>query len=315
MANGNTAGRVWRVAAVLGAATLSACAVEGDLTEESPSVPDQVPALFSLAGRVVPGVEEVAAESGLEVGVLWLRAIDFNQGVRVEATRADVLGTSLPADFTVALTAPPSEDLFGVYLPGYSESGSSMETVDRSRVAFGMVVVAEAGTFAALPETASFLEFIGSSGQPGPLMSAFTYVSPFGLYYVEGASAEGLVNRDINGVEYALQDFNLFDLRVWAVGVDTSLCQNELLGQGWSEPEVQDCIAAAGPDASGDIQNECLYAWYVDQPVDETCGPMPGPEADFRNATRLSSADDLTLTLGDTDLRSALSANGFIFLN
>lgn len=85
-----------------------------------------------------------------------------------------------------------------------------------SRVAFGVVVVAPEGTLSALPSTATLGDFIsGSSASAGPLLSSFTLVSPYAVRYVEGAEAEGVVLRDINGLPYALNDFTLIDLGAW----------------------------------------------------------------------------------------------------
>ena len=76
-----------------------------------------------------------------------------------------------------------------------------------------------------------------------------------------------------------------------------------------------DC--ATQGDTSGNVQNECLFAWLEEQAgaVDARCGASPDwVESDFRSARRLDAGEAVTLTLGEGDIRSALTAGGFTFL-
>lgn len=310
---------------------------------------------FSITGTVRLGSLEAAPAASQEVGVLWLNLLNDNQTVFVEVTEADAIGESLPAPFDVSIVAPPSDRMLGTTLISYSEGGASEQPVDRNRVAFGFVVVAEEGTFATLPDKAMMTEFINSSdAEPGPLLSRFTYVSPYAVRYVEGASEEGLTIRDINGVESVLKDMTLFDISAWARGVDNSVCRDRRLGEGWQAPEVQSCIAgksaelaeadarqqacldacAAEPAGEGDdgscqtncyftengrqaIENNCLLEWSDAQAAETeaACGPQPDFAAsDFRNSPMLAEGDVLNLTLGEGDVRQALTHGGFIFL-
>jgi hypothetical protein len=307
--------------------------------------------LLEVTGLVTSSLEAEGAP--LEVGVLWLNLLDDNTTVLVEAAEVDAIGTSLPASFDVSLIAPPSAAMLGVTLTSWSEGGATERPVDASRVAFGVVVVAPEGTLAALPPSTTLSDFISSSdASPGPLLSSFTLVSPYAVRYVEGAEAEGVVLRDIDGVPYALTDFTLTDLGAWARGIDNSLCRDRFLGGGWDTPEVRGCIeanaeriaageaaaaacAAACPevaegefdrctwdcttlgDTSGNVQNECLFAWAEEQAgaIDARCGASPDlAESDLRSARRLEAGEAITLTLGEGDIRSALTAGGFSFL-
>jgi hypothetical protein len=330
--------------------------VEPDASEPDTTEPDTAPSggadpLLMLTGLVTD--ERKSLEGPLEVGVLWLNLLDDNTTVLVEATQVDAIGTSLPAAFDVSLIAPPSPEMRGVSLTSWSEGGATERPVDASRVAFGVVVVAPEGTLAALPSTATLSDFIsGSDASAGPLLSSFTLVSPYAVRYVEGAESEGVVLRDINGVPYALNDFTLIDLGAWARGIDDSLCRDRFAGEGWATPEVLGCIEAnaeriaAGEaaaaacseacpepaegsfnycnwdcatqgDTSGNVQNECLFAWLEEQTgaIDARCGASPDlAESDFRSARRLDAGEPVTLTLGEGDIRSALTAGGLIFL-
>lgn len=307
--------------------------------------------LIQVTGLVTS--EQKAAGESLEVGVLWLNLLDDNTTVLVEIAEVDAIGSVLPATFDVSLIAPPSPALRGATLDSWSEGGATERPVDASRVAFGVVVVAPEGTLAALPPTATLGDFIsGSDATPGPLLSSFTLVSQYAVRFVEGAEAEGVMLRDINGIPYALKDFTLIDLDGWARGTDNALCRDRFLGEGWNTPEVQGCIdanaeriaageaaaaacAAACPvpaegefdyctwncttqgDTSGNVGNECLYAWQQEQTaaIDERCGAQPDwAESDFRSARRLDADETITLTLGEADIRSALTAGGFSLL-
>jgi hypothetical protein len=310
--------------------------------------------IFSVQGTVTQGVLEVPPAASQEVGVLWLNLLDDNATVLVEATPADVVGNQFPAGFDVSVLQPPSDDMLGTSLMSYGEDGSSEQPIDRSRVAFGIVVVAPEGTFANLPDSTGLGEFIGSSSAgPGPLLSQFTYVSPFTVRYVKGASEEGLTMRDINGVESALEDLTLFDIGNWAQGVDTSVCRDRRLGEGYATPEYQSCVvdARAANDAaiacradcgtvneeasaeeqqvlidcqvscpaertSQDIENTCLYDLENAraEETDAICGVIDFAAADFRNSRRLEADEEVVLPLGDGDVRSALTAGGFTFL-
>jgi hypothetical protein len=322
-------------------------------TERSPfaAPPADAYPLLELTGLVTSSLE--AEGSPLEVGVLWLNLLDDNTTVLVEAARVDAIGTSLPASFDVSLLAPPSAAMRGATLTSWSEGGATERPVDASRVAFGYVVVAPEGTLATLPTSTTLGDFIsGSDASAGPLLSSFTLVSPYAVRYVEGAEAEGVVLRDIDGVPYALADFTLIDLGAWARGIDNAICRDRFLGEGWATPEVRGCIeanaeriaageaaaaacAAACPEAaegefdrctwdcttlgdtSGNVGNECLYAWAGEQAeaTDARCGAQPDlAESDFRSARRLEAGEAITLTLGEGDIRSALTAGGFTFL-
>jgi hypothetical protein len=326
----------------------------GPPTGETPSTGDAVEPeapLLEVAGQVSAALE--AAPEPLEVGVLWLNLLDDNQTVLIEAAASDAIGRELPAAFDASLIVPPSDAMLGVTLQSWSEGGGSERPVDPSRVAFGVVVVAPEGTLATLPPVATLGDFInGSSAEPGPLLSSFTLVSSYAVRYVKDAEAEGVVLRDIQGVPYALADFTLTDLGAWARGIDNALCRDRRLGEGWDTPEVKACIeanteriaageaasaecAAACPEAaegefdrcrwdcmtqgdtSGNVGNECLYQWQQSQAeaTDALCGPQPDlAESDFRSARRLDQGEQLTLTLGQGDIRSALTAGGFTFL-
>ncbi len=310
--------------------------------------------IFSVRGTVTQGLLEAPPAASQEVGVLWLNLLDDNATVLVEATPADVVGNQFPAGFDVSVLQPPSDDMLGTALVSYGEDGSSEQPIDRSRVAFGIVVVAPEGTFANLPESTGLGEFIsGSSATTGPLLSQFTYVSPFTVRYVKGAAEEGLTIRDINGVESVLEDLTLFDIGNWAKGIDTALCRDRRLGEGWQAPEVQSCIvdARVANDAaiacradcgtvndeataeeqqviidcqlscpaersSQDIENTCLYDFdnARAEETDAICGVRDFAASDFRNSRRLEADEEVVLPLGDGDVRSALTAGGFTFL-
>lgn len=278
--------------------------------------------LFSVRGTVTKGLLAESPAVAQEVGVLWLNLLDDNSTVLVEATPADVIAETLPAAFDVSVLRAPSDRMLGTTLISYSEGGASEQPVDRNRVAFGVVVVAPEGTFASLPDSAALTDFVmASDGTPGPLLQSFTYVSPFTVRYVRGAAAENVTIRDINGVASTLADFTVFDVGAWARGTENAVCRDRALGEGWSTPEVQACIereTAANPgESSGNIGNQCLYAWRStrDAEFDAACGPQPGyPESDFRNSVRLLPGESVTLPLGDGDIRRALSVGGFIFL-
>jgi hypothetical protein len=336
---------------VLTASAIASLAACGDplVTESYRGDP-----IFSVRGSVTQGVLETPPAASQEVGVLWLNLLDDNSSVLIEATPADVVGNQFPAGFDVSVLQPPSDRMLGTALISYSEGGASEQPVDRNRVAFGVVVVAPEGTFANLPESTSLGEFINSSSAtPGPLLSQFTYVSPFTVRYVKGAAEEQITIRDINGVESALADFTIFDIGNWAKGTDTAACRDRRLGEGWQAPEVQQCIVdarAANDEAvtcraecgtlsdeqtadeqqaisdcqvacpaertSQDIENTCLYL-YENARADETdalCGAIDYVEQDFRNARRLELDEEVTLPLGDGDIRSALTFGGFTFL-
>jgi hypothetical protein len=310
--------------------------------------------IYSVQGTVTQGVLEEAPSTSQEVGVLWLNLLDDNSTVLIEATPADVIGNELPAGFDVSVLQPPSDRMLGTALISYNEDGSSAQPVDRNRVAFGVVVVAPEGTFAGLPDATTMSEFIGgSSGVIGPVLSQFTYVSPFTVRYVKGANAEEITIRDINGVPSVLTDFTIFDVGNWARGIDTALCRDRRLGEGWQAPEVQSCIVDARAEnddaiacrsdcgaftdetppeeqqaiadcqqacpaerSSQDIENTCLFA-YDDARAAETdgvCGVIDYAAQDFRNSRRLEVDEELTLPLGDGDIRGALAAGGFTFL-
>lgn len=70
-------------------------------------------------------------------------------------------------------------------------------------------------------------------------------------------------------------------------------------------------------DTRGNVENECLFAWFQGQSeaTDLLCGRIfDYAESDFRNARRLAPGESLTLSLDEGDIRSALTAGGFIFL-
>jgi hypothetical protein len=312
--------------------------------------------LFSVQGTVTQGLAAQSPAGPLEVGVLWLnRTEDGDGSVRVEATTADAIGSALPASFDVSVLRAPSDRMLGTALISYDADGRSEQPVDRSRVAFGVVVVAPQGTFATLPESVSMSEFISASnGVPGPLLSSFTYVSPFTVRYVKGASDESLTVRDINGVTSKLEEFTLFDVGIWARGIENAVCRDRKLGEGWQTDEVNGCIAAArstngaaaacrqacGAPSDGEaeeviqsiadcrsacpperssqeLENGCLYDWFETQQgaVDAACGAPSDPAASgYGSFRRIEPADRLSLPLGDGDIRGALTYGGFMFL-
>lgn len=217
--------------------------------------------IFSVRGTVTKGALDAPPSLSQEVGVLWLNLLDDNSNVLVEATPADVIGNDLPVGFDVSVLQPPSDRMLGTSLVGNSQDASFEEPVDRNRVAFGIVVVAPEGTFARLPDAVSLGEFINASdATTGPLLSQFTYVSPFTVRYVKGASADGLTIRDSNGVESALEGITLFDISDWASAIDNAVCRDRRLGEGWQAPAVQECIASQQEaiDAADAEQQACL---------------------------------------------------------
>jgi hypothetical protein len=278
--------------------------------------------LFSVKGTVTQGLLQAPPASDQEVGVLWLNLLDDNSTVLVEATPADAIGTALPASFDVSVLRAPADRMLGTALISYGPDGSTQQPVDRNRVAFGVVVVAPQGTFAALPASVSLGDFIsGSSATPGALLSSFTYVSPYTVRYVKDAAAEGISISDINGVTSPLADFTIFNVDAWAGGIANAACRDRKLGEGWGTAAVKDCITqgkAADPNGnSAEIENQCLYTWFQSQAsvVDAACGPERDYAAtDFRNALRLGPTDQVTLPLGVGDIRNALALGGFIFL-
>lgn len=350
IARGTTAA----LAASTALATLAAC---GDPLVTSGYRGDPI---FAVQGTVTQGLLEEAPSTSQEVGVLWLNLLDDNSSVLVEATPADVIGNEFPAGFDVSVLAPPSDRMLGTALISYGPGGNSEQPIDRNRVAFGIVVVATEGTFARLPTETSLGEFINSSSAtPGPLLSQFTYVSPFTVRYVKDADVEEVILRDINGVESVLQDFTIFDIGKWAKGTENAVCRDRRLGEGWQTPEVQACIAdksdelaeadarqqacidacGAPPENASDeerqgfsdcqfdcyltengrqaIENNCLNEWSLTQAeeTDAVCGPQPDfAESDFRNSRRLEEGEEVTLPLGDGDVRNALTFGGFTFL-
>lgn len=331
-------------------------ATEPEATEPEATEPEAAPADGADPLLVVTGLvtsERKSLEGPLEVGVLWLNLLDDNTTVLVEAAQVDAIGSSLPAAFDVSPIAPPSPAMRGATLGSWSEGGATERPIDDSRVAFGVVVVAPEGTLAALPSSTTLSDFISASdATAGPLLSSFSLVSPYAVRYVEGAEAEGVVLRGIDGVPYALTDFTLIDLGAWARGIEDSLCRDRFVGEGWATTEVQGCIEAnaeriaAGEaaaaacaeacpepaegefdycnwdcatqgDTSGNVQNECLFVWVEEQTgaIDARCGVSPDlDESDFRSARRLDAGEAVTLTLGEGDIRSALTAGGFTFL-
>ena len=311
--------------------------------------------LFSVQGTVTQGLVAESPSVPLEVGMLWLNWLEDDGSVLVEATPADAIGSALPASFDVSVLRAPSDRMLGTALISYDEDGRSEQPVDRNRVAFGVVVVAPQGTFATLPESVSMSEFISASnGVPGPLLSSFTYVSPFTVRYVKGGSDETLTVRDINGVTSKLEAFTLFDVDAWARGIENAVCRDRKLGEGWQTDEVNGCIAvgrSANTDAaacrqacgapsdgeaeevlqsitdcrsacppersSQELENGCLYDWFETQQgaVDAACGAPSDPAASgYGNFRRVEPAERVTLPLGDGDIRGALTYGGFMFL-
>jgi hypothetical protein len=272
-------------------------------------------AIYAVRGTVTEGERmPIALTEDQEVGVLWLNA-EADGTVLAEVTPTDVIGSDLPASFDVSVITPPSDALLGTTLVSYTEGGSTEEIVDRSRVGFGVVVVAPAGALSALPASASFSEFIGTSdAQPGSLLRELTYVSPYTVRYVKGASDEGLVFRDINGVESVLEDMTMFDVRAWAAATDYAVCRDQTIGSWWDEPEVVACIDGS---TDGNVGNECLYAYVTAHTaeLEEGCGLQPDVvESDFRNSPQVAPGESITLPIGDHDIGPALTVGGFIFL-
>lgn len=336
---------------------LMGCDDEGVTSGAAGTTPTEDPLptadpLLTVAGTLSSDPLEAPPEGALEVGVLWLNLLEGEGTVLIETTAVDPVGSTLPASFDVSVLTPPSEVMLGTTLLTYGPDGSQ-QAFDPQRVAFGVVVVAPEGTFAALPESAALSEFIASSeATPGPLLSQFTLVSSYAVRYVVGASADGLTLRDIQGIESPLLDFTVFDLAAWARGIENAVCRDRRLGEGWQAPEVLSCIegqaealaeadaaqracleacAPSGADSSDcavtcyltyngrqAIENGCLYAWSEANAdaTEAACGPRPDfAESDFRSAPRLAPDDTLDLTLGEGDIRKALTHGGFIFIN
>jgi hypothetical protein len=80
---------------------------------------------------------------------------------------------------------------------------------------------------------------------------------------------------------------------------------------------IADCqLACPSERSSQDMENTCLFE-YEDARAAETdalCGQIDYAASDFRNSRRLEAEEEVTLPLGDGDVRSALSAGGFTFL-
>jgi hypothetical protein len=298
---------------------LAACAAapnDGDPVESADTTPESRPErIYGVEGTVTQGRTTEPLTSSQEVGVLWLNWEEEESLVRIEVTPADVIGSELPAAFDVSVLVPPSDEMLGTSLISYTEGGASELLVDRDRVGFGVVVVGPEGSLAALPESVPFIDFIGTSdASTGAALRDLTYVSPYTVRYVKGASDEGLTFRDINGVASPLEDMTLIDVRAWASAIDIGICRDQTMGSWWDEPEVIDCIGGSEDPNRG---NECLYAYsqeHADE-LDALCGAAPDPvKSDFRNSPMLGEGDSLTLPIGETDIRSALTVGGFIFL-
>jgi len=298
--------------------------------------------LFSVRGTVTKGLLAGPPAVAQEVGVLWLNVLDDNSTVLVEVTPADAIGNTLPAAFDVSVLNAPSDRMLGKSLIGYDENGNRIDTVARDRVGFGVVVVAPEGTFASLPESTTVLEFISAgSATPGPLLQSFTYVSPFAVGYVRGADTSSVTYRDINGVESLLTDFTIFDISTWARDIDTAVCRDSAIGEARQAPEVQQCIVETSTGGAlfgldrcedsdgdglfdsnpgvdcyvdqGDIESNCVTAFNIVRAdeIDAICGVRDFGAQGFR---RVADGESLTLTLGDGDIRRALTSSGLFLL-
>ncbi len=276
--------------------------------EEAPKASVEV--LFLVRGTVTDPEETATEEEALEVGVLWLNRLDSGE-VLVEATPAYGLGTALPASFDVSVIAPPSDALLGNYLYAYSEGGAQIEAVDRDRVGFGVVVVGPAGTLANLPSSTSLSDFIGDRTGRSGLLGQFTYVSPYTVRYVKGATAENLTLHDINGEAYTVDDLGLIDVSAWAAGVNTAVCLDDALGRGWAEPEVIACIEA---NEARIVAGEAAAA-----ACNEACGVLAEgaseeeAEAHFRCTWDCSTTGDTSGSVGNECLYAWAEANAEAF--
>jgi hypothetical protein len=266
--------------------------------------------LFSVEGLVTDELESGPVSGPQEIGILWLNLLDDNSTVVLEATTFEPLGDSFPAGFDLSILTPPSAAVRGTALISYDEYGQREEPIDRSRVAVGIVVVGNEGTLASLPATTSLGEFISGDGGEGTLLGQFSYVSPYTVRYVDGATAEGVTVRDINVVESIVQDFTVFDLRLWARYIDSALCRDAELGKGWETLEVNSCIEGGGEP------NACLYSWFAARSVEveAVCGAEP--DSDWFTSPppiELAPSESLELPLGIDDIRNAFSNGGYLF--
>jgi hypothetical protein len=159
--------------------------------------------------------------------------------------------------------------------------------VDPSRIGLGVVVVADAGTFAQLPASVDLYEDGGLDG----LMSNFTYVSPFFVRYVKGAEAEGLrlVLRDgasglpVEGaVGPSLRDFTIIDATIAAKNL-----------------QIRDCVDRA-------LQNGQLQGGFTEEEQAQICGSYDMSDDVVR---RLGVDDEVVLALATVDIRDTLSLN------
>jgi hypothetical protein len=129
--------------------------------------------------------------------------------------------------------------------------------------------------------------------------------------YVDGATAEGVTVRDINGVESIVQDFTVFDNRLWARYIDSALCRDAELGKGWETLEVNSCIEGGGEP------NACLWSWFAARSVEveAVCGAEP--DSDWFTSPppiELAPSESLELPLGIDDIRNAFSNGGYLFI-
>ncbi len=311
--------------------------------------------LFSVRGTVSQGLSPVAS-TPLEVGVIWLNRDEGTNSVAVETTPADAIGATLPADFDVSILRAPSDRMLGTTLVSYTEDLQSARAIDRNRVAFGLLVVGPEGTLASLPAASDVNDiFQPATGTPGALLQRFTYVSPYTVRYVKGATAEGLTIRDANGEVAPLNDMTVFDVTPWAAGIEVGVCRDRVLSEGEtasvSTCAEQQSAAAPGRDRS-EIVDECRASYRQSRSgaADAACGQQPSgstdacgdvmcmrycefgfligadgcpvcscntepPGSDFRNVRRLGASEQVSMALGVGDVRNALAAGGYVFID
>jgi hypothetical protein len=84
--------------------------------------------------------------------------------------------------------------------------------------------------------------------------------------YVAEARKIGFIERKYNRVVASL---TIFDVSNWAAGIDTALCRDRRLGEGWQAPEFQACIVEkrAANDAAIACRADC--GTVTDETTDE----------------------------------------------